>query len=414
MRSTSVIIIGGGQAGLAMSRCLGDRGIDHVVLERGRIAERWRSERWDSLRLLTPNWQTRLPGWGYLGADPDGFMTVHEVVEFLEGYSRSFAAPVETETTVLAVETGGRGYRVTTDRGTWTAPNVVVATGQCGWPKVPAFSRELDARIDQLVPTAYRTPGQLADGGVLVVGASASGIQLADEIQRSGRPVTVAVGRHTRLPRVHRGRDIMWWLDTVGILDETVEGATGAEAARAQTSLQLVGRADHSSLDLAALRASGVRLVGHAVAARGTIVRLADDLAATTAAADFKLARLLARIDGFIADAGLDRVLPPAPPVTPIRPGPAPTTLDLGADGIRTVVWATGFGRSYPWLKLPVLDGQGEIVHRGGVTPAPGLYVLGLSLLRRRNSTYIDGVGSDAQDIADEIAARLARSRRAA
>jgi len=206
----------------------------------------------------------------------------------------------------------------------------------------------------------------------------------------------------------------MWWLDTVGILDETVEGATGAEAARAQTSLQLVGRADHSSLDLAALRESGVRLVGHAVAARGTTVGLADDLAATTAAADFKLARLLARIDGFIADAGLDRVLPPAPPVTPIRPGPAPTTLDLGADGIRTVVWATGFGRSYPWLKLPVLDGQGEIVHRGGVTPAPGLYVLGLSLLRRRNSTYIDGVGSDAQDIADEIAARLARSRRAA
>jgi len=414
MKRTSAIVIGGGQAGLAMSRCLGDHGVDHVVLERGRVAERWRSERWDSLRLLTPNWQTRLPGWGYRGADPDGYMTVTELVGFLEGYARSFAAPVEAETTVLAVEAGGRGYRVATDRGDWTAPNVVVATGHCGWPRVPTFGRELDGSILQLDPTTYRHPGQLADGGVLVVGASASGIQLADEIQRSGRPVTLAVGRHTRLPRLHRGRDIMWWLDTVGILDETVDDVLSVETSRGQPSLQLVGRPDHGSLDLAILRERGVRLVGRAVTARGNAVGFADDLAATTAAADFKLAQLLARIDGSITDTGLDRILPEAPPLVPVRPGPAPTALDLADEGIKTVVWATGFGRSYPWLKVPVLDRRGEIVHRGGITPAPGLYVLGLSLLRRRKSTYIDGVGSDACEIAEEIAARTAGSRPAA
>jgi putative flavoprotein involved in K+ transport len=414
MKGTSAIIIGGGQAGLAMSRILGDRAIDHVVLERGRVAERWRSERWDSLRLLTPNWQSRLPGWGYRGNDPDGYMTVPELVDFLEGYARSFSAPIEAETTVLAVEAGGRGYRVTTDRGTWTAPNVVVATGHCGWPRVPGFSSELSGGIHQLAPADYRNPDQLAGGGVLVVGASASGIQLADEIHRSGRPVTLAVGRHTRLPRLHRGRDIMWWLDTVGILDETVDPGAGFEATRSQVSLQLVGRPDRSTLDLSVLRNRGVRLVGRAVAGEGTAVRFADDLAASTAAADFRLARLLARIDGFIADAGLDRDLPEAEPVNPVRPGPAPTALDLAAEGIRTVVWATGFGRSYPWLTLPVLDGRGEIVHRGGITPAPGLYVLGLSLQRRRKSTYIDGVGSDALEIADEIAARLEVSRPAA
>jgi len=339
---------------------------------------------------------------------------VPDVVEFLGGYASSFSAPIESETTVLSVETGGRGYRVTTDRGTWTASNVVVATGHCGWPRVPGFGRELAGGIHQLAPTDYRNPDQLAAGGVLVVGASASGIQLADEIHRSGRPVTLAVGRHTRLPRLHRGRDIMWWLDTVGILDETVAPAAGFEATRSQASLQLVGRPDRSSLDLSVLRERGVRLVGRAVAGEGTAVRFADDLAASTTAADFRLARLLARIDGFIADAGLDASLPEAQPVNPVRPGPAPTALDLAAEGIRTVVWATGFGRSYPWLKLPVLDGRGEIVHRGGITPAPGLYVLGLSLQRRRKSTYIDGVGSDALEIADEIAARLEMRRMAA
>ena len=411
MKRTSTIIVGSGQAGLAASRCLTDRSVDHIVLERGRIAERWRSERWDSLRLLTPNWQSRLPGWSYQGSDPDGYMSMPEVVDYLERYSRSFEAPVQTETTVRSVAPIDGGYRVVTDRGTWVAPTVIIATGQCGSPLVPDFGRRLPRDVAQLVPTAYRNSSQLESGGVLVVGASATGIQLADEIQRSGRPVTLAVGRHIRLPRRYRGRDVMWWLDTVGILDETVDDVFNVESSRSQPSLQLVGRPDHSSLDLAVLQAAGVRLVGRAVSTDGGIFQVADDLRASTSAADFKLAQLLARIDAFITEAGLDDDLPPAERIDPVRPAAAPTSIDLAAEGIRTVLWATGFARSYPWLEIPILDDRGEIIHRGGVTPAPGVYVLGLALQRRRKSTFIDGVGDDAAEIADRIADRLAARR---
>jgi putative flavoprotein involved in K+ transport len=411
MQRRSTIIIGGGQAGLAMSHCLTDRSIDHVVLERGRVAERWRTERWDSLRLLTPNWQSRLPGWTYQGSDPDGYMSMTEVVDYLERYSQSFEAPVETETTVVAAAPGDGGYHVVTDRGTWTAPSVVIATGHCGRPLVPELGRELPGDIGQLVSTEYRNPGQLPAGGVLIVGASATGIQLADEIHRSGRPVTLAVGRHIRLPRRHRGRDIMWWLDTVGILDQTVDDVFNVESSRAQPSLQLVGRPDHSSLDLGVLQSAGVRLVGRALSAEGGVVRFADDLRTSTSAADFRLAQLLAKIDAFIIDAGLDGDLPPAEPIEPVRPEPAPTTIDLAAEGIRTVLWATGFARTYPWLRIPILDDRGEIIHRGGVTPAPGVYALGLALQRRRKSTFIDGVGADAAEIADLIEDRLATCR---
>ena len=411
MHRTSTIIIGGGQAGLAASRCLTDRSIDHVVLERGRVAERWRTERWDSLRLLTPNWQSRLPGWTYQGSDPDGYMSMPEVVEYLERYSRSFDAPVLTGTAVTSVSVVDGGYRVVTDSGVWVASNVVIATGQCGRPLVPELGRELPDDIVQMVPTAYRNPELLTPGGVLVVGASATGIQLADEIHRSGRPVTLAVGRHIRLPRSYRGRDIMWWLDTIGILDETVDDVFNVESSRGQPSLQLVGRPDHGSLDLGVLQSAGVRLVGRAVAATGGEVEFADDLRASTSAADFKLAQLLARIDAFITDAGLDPDLPPAEPIVPVRPPQAPTAIDLEAEGVRTVVWATGFARSYPWLEVPILDDRGEIIHRGGVTPAPGVYVLGLALQRRRKSTFIDGVGDDAAEIADLIADRLAARR---
>lgn len=404
---TTVIVIGAGHAGLAMSRCLAERSIDHVVLERGEVANSWKTERWDSLRLLTPNWQSRLPGWSYRGQDPDGYMSMPEVVNYLERYSQSFGAPVETETTVRSVAAVGGGYRVVTDRGTWVAPNVIVATGHCGRPLVPELGRSLNGGVVQMVPTAYRNPAQLPAGGVLIVGASATGIQLADEIQRSGRQVTLAVGRHIRLPRRYRGRDIMWWLDTVGILDETVDDVFSVESSRSQPSLQLVGRPDHSSLDLAVLQRGGVRLVGRAVGAAGTTVRLADDLRASTSAADFRLAQLLARIDSFIADAGLEGDMPAAEPIEPVRPASGVTELDLAAVGIGTVIWATGFARSYEWLKVPVLDERGEIIHRGGVTPAPGLYVLGLALLRRRKSTFIDGVGDDAAEISDLIVDRL-------
>ena len=266
MRRTEAVVIGGGQAGLAMSRCLSDLGVEHVVLERGRVAERWRSERWDSLRLLTPNWQSRLPGFRYQGPDPDGYMRMPEVVDYLERYARSFAAPVEAGTTVLSVEPAGTGYRVATDRGSWEAPSVVVATGHCDTPLVPGLARQFSDRVTQVVPTRYRDPGQLPQGGVLVVGASASGVQLAHEIHASGRPVTLAVGRHTRLPRVYRGRDILWWLDAMGIFDESVADVFDLAISRGQPSLQLVGRPDHATLDLPELQERGVRLVGRATA----------------------------------------------------------------------------------------------------------------------------------------------------
>ncbi len=405
MRRIHTVIIGGGQAGLAMSRCLTDRSVDHVVLERGRVGESWRSERWDSLRLLTPSWQSRLPGYRYQGSDPDGFMTMPDVIGYLEGYARSFAAPVEDRTSVSSVTRDPAGFRIATDRGVWNATNVVVATGYCGLPDVPAIADQLPRGILQISPTRYRNPEQLPPGGVLVVGASASGLQLADEIHRSGRPVTLAVGRHTRLPRSWRGRDIMWWLDVMGVMDERVEEVGSVAASRRQPSLQLVGSPERRSLDLATVAEAGVRLTGRALGVEDGSVCFGTDLDATAAAADAKLARLLERIDGWAEAHGIAGGLPTAEPVAPFRPTPGPSRIDLAAEGIRTVVWATGFRRSYPWLQVDVLDDRGEIRQSGGVTPVPGLYALGLSFMRRRKSTYIDGVGADAAELAAHIAA---------
>jgi putative flavoprotein involved in K+ transport len=411
MRRVETVVIGGGQAGLAMSRCLGDRGIDHVVLERGRVAERWRGERWDSLRLLTPRWQSRLPGFRYEGDEPHGYMTMTEVVDYLEAYGRSFAAPVEERATVLSVKPAGRGYRVDTDRGVWEASSVVIATGHCDVPLVPGMAARLPADVFQLVPTRYRNPGELPPGGVLVVGAAASGVQLADEIRASGRSVTLAVGRHTRLPREYRGRDILWWLDAMGVLDEAVDEVFDVAISRSQPSLQLVGRPDRSTLDLPTLQARGVRLVGRAVGVEGSRVCFADDLVAHTVAADARLARLIQRIDVYAARTGLDAEAGPREPFRPfLWPAPAPTEVDIRAEGIATVIWATGFRRQYPWLEVPVLDQRGEIRHEGGVTSSPGLFVIGLYFLRRRNSSFIDGVGRDAMDLAGQVAGHLRRA----
>ena len=411
MRRTETVVIGGGQAGLAMSRCLTDAGVDHVVLERGRVAERWRSGSWESLRLLTPNWQSRLPGFRYDGPDPDAYMAVSEVVDYLDRYARSFRAPVEPDTTVREVERAGAGYRVVTDRGAWVASSVVIATGHCDTPFVPPLARSLPEDVAQVVPSRYRSPRELPEGGVLVVGASSTGVQLADEIHASGRPVTLAVGRHTRLPRTYRGRDILWWLDAMGILDEAADQVFDLAISRGQPSLQLVGRPDRATLDLPTLQERGVRLVGRAAGVEGGRVAFADDLVVQTVAADARLARLVQRIDVFAARTGLAAEVGPPEPFRPFFwPAAAPASIDLRAEGIRTVVWATGFRRVYPWLKVPVLDSSGEIRHEGGVTPLPGLYVIGLYFLRRRKSSFIDGVGQDAMDLTTHLAAHLRRA----
>lgn len=410
MRKTEVVIVGAGQAGLAMSRALCVRGVDHVVLERGEVGERWRRERWDSLRLLSPNWQSRLPGYHYRGADPHGFMTRSEVVAYLEGYQRSFLPPVETGTAVEAIERLGPGFRVTTDRGSWRAAAVVVATGFCDSPAVPAFAGRLSGDLLQVTTSQYRSPAALPRGGVLVVGASASGVQLAEEIHRTGRPVTLAVGRHVRLPRRYRGRDILAWLDATGILDERAEQMRDLDRARRQPSFQLIGSPEHRTLDLGVLAAAGVRVVGGAADAAGRRVRFRDDLAATTFTADDKLARLLSRIERFVERAGLTAEVAPPEPVPAIRLPRAATELDLRVEGIETVLWATGYRRRYDFLRVPVLDHRGEIRHRGGVTDVPGLYVLGLRFQRRRNSSFLDGVGADAEELAEQIAGAGARA----
>jgi len=407
MRRIDTIIIGGGQAGLAMSRCLGDRDIEHVVLERGRIAERWRSERWDSLRLLTPRWQARLPGWSYQGPDPDGYMTRAEVIDYLERYAYSFTAPVECGVSVLRVSREDDGYRVDTDRGTWASRNVVIATGDCDTPFVPGLADDLPAGVTQVVPTAYKNPDQLPDGGVLVVGASATGIQLAAEIHASGRPVTLSAGRHTRLPRTYRGKDIVWWLDRMGVFDERAEDVADLETSRGQPSLQLIGTPDRRTIDLGVLAREGVRLAGKTARVFDGRVHFEDDLLESTTAADVKLGRLRMRIDEYVRTSGLEPLVAEPEPFERVDVGDTPPSLHLREEGIKTVLWATGFIRRYPWLHVPVLDARGEIRHAGGVTPSPGLYVLGLRFLRRRNSSFIDGQAKDAA----EIAAHLAESR---
>jgi putative flavoprotein involved in K+ transport len=415
MKYTDVVIVGGGQAGLAMSRCLVDAGIDHVVLERGRVGERWRSERWDSLRLLTPNWQTRLPGFQYTGPDPGGYMTATEVASYLNRYAASFNAPVEGDTQVLELSGTDDGYRVRTTRGEWFARAVVIATGYCDVPEVPRAGSGLSPAIRQVVPTEYRRPADLDDGGVLVVGASATGIQIADEILRSGRAVTIAVGHHTRVPRSYRGRDIMWWLDRSGMLDIGADDVFDIEVSRSQPAFQLVGRPDHASLDLGILRRSGARIVGRLRDLEGTRARFDDDLVATTAASDAKLAMLLKRLDDFATESRLDPHLGDPEPFEPIWPTflEAPTVLDLTAERITSVVWATGYRRVYPWLRVPVLDHRGNIAHSGGVTSSPGLYVLGMQFQRRRNSNFIDGVGKDARYLTGELAGHLGHRQRA-
>jgi putative flavoprotein involved in K+ transport len=403
------VIIGGGQAGLAMSRCLADRSIDHVVLERGEVANSWRTERWDSLRLLTPNWQCRFPGSAYEGDDPDGFMAASEVVDVIAAYAKTIAAPVQAGTTVTALRRTDDGYRVTTDQGEWQCETVVLASGAFNVPHVPEAASAVPSSVATLSAMAYRNPRDLDDGGVMVVGASASGVQIAHEIQSSGRPVTLAVGEHVRGPRTYRGRDIQWWMEAAGVLDERYDEVDDIVRARRVPSMQLAGSPERATFDLNALTELGVQLVGKFAAVSGTRAQFSGSLRNKCDLADLKLGRLLDTIDEWALTSGIDDAVPPPHRFAPtIVPEPPRLDLDLASGEIRTIIWATGYRPAYSWLDVDVLDAKGMVRHDGGVVDdAPGMYVLGMPFLRRRKSSFIDGACDDAQDLAPHLAAFL-------
>ena len=403
-----VVVVGAGHSGLAMSRCLAERSIDHVVLERGEVANSWRTERWDSLRLLTPNWLTRLPGYAYEGPDPDGYMGATEVADLIEAYGAGNDAPVRAGTTVTSVRPAGDGgYLVDTDGGGWSADAVVVASGACNVATVPAAAAGVPSGVTQLTAHEYRNPGQVPEGGVLVVGASSSGVQIADELMRHGRPVTISAGEHVRLPRRYRGADILWWMEAAGVLDDGHDEIDDLVRARSIPSMQLAGSPDGDPLDLNALTARGARLVGRLGAVRDGRALFSGSLPNVCALADLKLTRLLDRIDAWAAEAGLDAAAPPERLRPTAVPSPPALELDLGSGEIRTIVWATGNRPELAWLELPVLNSRGRLVHDGGVTRFPGVYLMGMPFLRRRKSTLIDGAGPDARELAAHLAGHL-------
>jgi len=377
------------------------------VLERGEVANSWRRERWESLRLLTPNWQSRLPGLRYEGPDPDGYMTVQEVTEFIERFAKVSRAPVRTGVNVTSVRRAGDGYHVTTDSGEIRCRAVVIATGACNRPAVPSLRDVIPESVEQLTPFDYRDPAQLPDGGVLVVGASATGVQLAAELHRSGRPVTLSVGEHVRLPRTYRGRDVLWWMDASGVWDQRYDEIEDLTRARRLPSPQLVG-VPHTTLDLNALSSMGVELAGRLAAVRDGRALFSGGLRNVFSLADLKMNRLLGTFDEWARTSDRDAEVGPPERYEPTRaPERSRLQLDLRSGQIAAIVWATGFRPDYQWLEVPVVDAKGQLIHEGGAAASPGLYALGLPVLRRRKSTFIYGIEDDAREVIGDLVANL-------
>ena len=384
-----------------------------MILERGEVANSWRHERWDSLRLLTPNWQCRLPGIRYQGPDPDGYMTMGEVVDMIERFAAPARAVVRTGTNVTAVRRTDEGYNVFTTHGAISCPTVVIASGACNRPTVPGLGQTVPPDVEQVTTFGYRDPSQLPEGGVLVVGASATGVQLAAELRRSGRPVTLSVGEHVRLPRTYRGRDVLWWMDAAGVWDQRYDELEDLVRARRLPSPQLVGTPDRTTLDLNALAAIGVEFVGRWAMVRGGTALFSGGLRNVCSLADLKMDRLLGLFDEWAETERIDGELDGPERYAPTQvPKAARLQLDLRAGEIQSIVWATGFAPDYRWLDVPVVDDKGRLRHDGGVVDSPGLYALGLPVLRRRRSTFICGIEDDARDVIDHLAGYLgARSQ---
>jgi putative flavoprotein involved in K+ transport len=411
VRYVTTIIIGAGQSGLAMSKYLTGYSIDHVLLERGEVANSWQKERWDSLRLLTPNWQSRLPGYTYNGADPDGYMSMPEISDYLRRYARFTDAPVQAATPVTRVCRVDGGYRVETHQGSWRCRTLVIASGACNIAVVPTISAGLPRSIVSMTSMEYRNPGHLPEGGVMIVGASATGVQLAKEICASGRHVMLGVGEHIRLPRVYRGRDILWWMDVIGTMNMHYDEIDDLDRLRHLPSLQLIGTPERESIDLNSLRKLGVEIVGRLVGLRDGKAQFSGSLANQCVLADLKMNRLLASIDAWITANRQDALFSAPCRYEPTHIEPQTRlNIDLADGSVRTVIWATGYRPDYSWLDVPVLDRKGRIRHDGGVVQAPGLYVMGLPFMRRRKSSFIDGAGDDAADLAAHLNCSLYRA----
>jgi putative flavoprotein involved in K+ transport len=402
MQRTNTVIVGAGQCGLAMSHELSRRSIHHVVLERGRVGNSWRTERWDSLRLLTPNWLNGL--FGHMPEDPCGYMSAADFAMSLAYAADGISAPVQEETRVSSIRGWDNGYIVQTDRGALGCASVVLATGACGLPRIPGFASDLPKSVNQFTSLSYRNPSQLPDGSVLVIGASASGLQIARELAMAGRQVTLAVGQHTRLPRLYRGADILTWMHLVGVLDVQFTKADDLARLRRQPSLALLGDPARVDLDLNALQALGVTVAGRLVGVSEGKAWFSGSLANLCASSDLKMNRLLDRIDAWVLARGFEELVDPATRFAPTRIPENPIlSLDLRAQGVGSVIWATGYTPDHGFVDLPVFDRKGGIRHHGGIV-GEGLYVMGLPHMRTARSSHISGARRDARALARHLA----------
>ncbi len=407
-----VVVVGGGQAGLAASACLAEHGVEHLVLERDRVAHNWSDARWDSFCLVTPNFQCRLPGFDYAGSDPDGFMVKEEIIEYVDSFAERLRPPLYEGVAVERVTVGEDGFKVETSRGPVAARSVILAVGGYHLPRFPALAEALPPQLTQLHSSGYKNPESMPDGAVMVVGTGQSGAQIAEDLQLAGRQVHLCVGSAPRVARFYRGRDCVAWLEDIGHYDMPIDDHPEGLDARHEPNHYVTGRDGGRDIDLRAHARDGMRLHGRLLGCEDGTLRFGGELAANLDAADATAERIKDRIDAWIDEQGIDAPTEArySPVWTPPE-GPEPP-LDLAAAGITSVVWATGFTEDWSWVEAPIFDERGAPVHRRGVSELPGLYFLGLPWLHTWGSGRFAGIARDAAFVADDVAAKLAAPAR--